>query len=139
VNVNYIGSFSDVALAAEAATTHISNGADVLTGTAQMVVGAIGKAKENNVLWFASDADQSSLAPSIVVDSQVYHWEVVLREMISLIQKGTLGGKSFQINLKNGGEVMQFNPGYQLPADAKALADKAIQGIIDGSIKIDVK
>jgi basic membrane protein A len=139
VNVNYIGSFSDVGLAAEAATTHISNGADVLTGTAQMVVGAIGKAKENKVLWFASDADQSSLAPDIVVDSQVYHWEVVLRQMISLIQKGTLGGQSFAINLKNGGEVIQFNPGYNLPADAKALADKTIQGIIDGSIKITVK
>src|SRR5512145_1082370 len=32
VNVNYIGSFSDVVLASEAATTHISAGADVLTG-----------------------------------------------------------------------------------------------------------
>jgi basic membrane protein A len=136
VNVNYIGSFSDVALAAEAATTHISNGADVLSGTAQMVVGAIGKAKENNVLWYASDANQTSLAPSIVVDSQVYHWEVILKEMIGLIQGGTLGGKSFAINLKNGGEVMEFNPDYKLPADVKALGDKAIQGIIDGSIKI---
>jgi basic membrane lipoprotein Med (substrate-binding protein (PBP1-ABC) superfamily) len=65
VNVNYIGSFSDVALASEAASTHISNGADVLSGTAQMVVGAIGKAKESNVLWFASDANQSSLAVSL--------------------------------------------------------------------------
>ncbi|MGE5463122.1 MAG: BMP family protein [Syntrophothermus sp.] len=139
VNVNYIGSFSDVALASEAATTHISNGADVLTGTAQMVVGAIGKAKENNVLWFASDANQASLAPSIVVDSQVYHWEVVLKQMIALIQKGTLGGQSFAINLKNGGEVMEFNPDYKLPADAKALADKTIQGIIDGTIKITVQ
>jgi len=136
VNVNYIGSFSDVALAAEAATTHISNGADVLSGTAQMVVGAIGKAKENNVLWFASDANQSSLAPSIVVDSQVYHWEVILKEMISLIQSGTLGGKSFAINLKNGGETIEYNPDYKLSPDAKALGDKAIQGIIDGSIKI---
>jgi len=138
VNVNYIGSFSDVALAAEAATTHISNGADVLSGTAQMVVGAIGKAKENNVLWFASDANQSSLAPSIVVDSQVYHWEVILKEMIGLVQGGTLGGKSFTINLKNGGEVIEYNPDYELSADAKALGDKAIQGIIDGSIKITV-
>ena len=136
VNVNYIGSFSDVALAAEAATTHISNGADVLSGTAQMVVGAIGKAKENNVLWFASDANQASLAPSIVVDSQVYHWEVILKEMIGLIQSGTLGGKSFAINLKNGGEVIEYNPDYKLSDDAKALGDKAIQGIIDGSIKI---
>jgi basic membrane lipoprotein Med (substrate-binding protein (PBP1-ABC) superfamily) len=49
VNINYIGSFSDVALASEAATTHIAAGADVMTGTAQMVVGAIGKAKDANV------------------------------------------------------------------------------------------
>ena len=138
VNVNYIGSFSDIALAAEAANTHISNGADVLTGTAQMVVGAIGKAEENNVLWFASDANQASLAPSIVVDSQVYHWEVILREMIGLIQKGTLGGKSFAISLKNGGEVMEFNPDYDLPADVRALADQTIKGITDGSIKINL-
>jgi basic membrane lipoprotein Med (substrate-binding protein (PBP1-ABC) superfamily) len=139
VNVNYIGSFSDVALASEAASTHISNGADVLSGTAQMVVGAIGKAKESNVLWFASDANQSSLAPSIVVVSQVYHWEVILKEMIGLIQAGTLGGKSFAINLKNGGEVMEFNPGYSLSADAKALGDAAIKGIVDGTITITVK
>ncbi len=136
VNVNYIGSFSDVALAAEAATTHISNGADVLTGTAQMVVGAIGKAQENNVLWFASDANQSSLAPSIVVASQVYHWEVILKEMIDLIQAGTLGGQSFTINLANNGEVIEYNPDYALPADAKALADETVKGIIDGTITI---
>ncbi len=136
VNVNYIGSFSDVALASEAATTHIAAGADVLTGTAQMVVGAIGKAEEANALWFGTQSNQSSLAPSIVVASQVYHWEVALREMIGLIKAGTLGGKTFSANLANGGEVIEFNPDYTLPAEVKALADKTIQGIKDGSIKI---
>jgi basic membrane protein A len=136
VNVNYIGSFSDVALASEAATTHISAGADVLTGTAQMVVGAIGKAEEANVLWFGTQSNQSSLAPSIVVASQVYHWEVVLTEMIAKINAGTLGGESFKINLANGGEVVEFNADYALPADAKTLADTTVQGIIDGSITI---
>ena len=136
VNVNYIGSFSDVALASEAATTHISAGADVLTGTAQMVVGAIGKAEEANALWFGTQSNQSSLAPSIVVASQVYHWEVILKEMIGLIQGGKFGGQSFAANLANGGEVIEFNSGYALSADAKALADSTIKGIIDGSIKI---
>jgi len=136
VNVNYIGSFSDTALAAEAANTHIAAGADVLTGTAQMVVGAIGKAQEANALWFGTQSNQSSLAPKIVVASQVYHWEVALREIISLIKAGTLGGKSFTANLANGGEVIEFNPDYTLSADAKALADKTIQGIKDGSITI---
>ena len=136
VNVNYIGSFSDVALASEAATTHISAGADVLTGTAQMVVGAIGKAEEAKALWFGTQSNQSSLAPSIVVSSQVYHWEVALREIISLIQSGTLGGRSFKANLANGGEVIEFNTAYALPDEAKALAEATIQGIIDGTIKI---
>ena len=136
VNVNYIGSFSDVALASEAATTHISAGADVLTGTAQMVVGAIGKAEENDVLWFGTQSNQTSLAPSIVVASQVYHWEGILNEMIALIKSGTLGGQSFQATLANGGEVIEFNPDSTVAADAQALAGETIQGIIDGSITI---
>jgi basic membrane lipoprotein Med (substrate-binding protein (PBP1-ABC) superfamily) len=136
VNVNYIGSFSDVALASEAATTHIAAGADVMTGTAQMVVGAIGKAKEANVLWFGTQSNQASLAPSIVVASQVYHWEVVLKQMIDLIKSGTLGGQSFKIDLANGGEVIEFNPDSTVAADAKTLADTTIEGIKNGSIKI---
>jgi basic membrane lipoprotein Med (substrate-binding protein (PBP1-ABC) superfamily) len=134
VNVNYIGSFSDTALAAEAASTHISAGADVLTGTAQMVVGAIGKAEEAGVLWFGTQSNQTSLAPKIVVASQVYHWEGTLTQMIDLINKGTLGGQSFAINLANGGEVIEYNPDFSVPADAKAAADAAIKGIEDGSI-----
>ncbi|WKZ34746.1 MAG: BMP family protein [Anaerolineales bacterium] len=136
VNVNYIGSFSDVALAAEAANTHIAAGADVMAGTAQMVVGAIGVAKENGVLWVGTQANQTSLAPEIVVANQVYRWDVVVREIMDLIAQGTLGGTSFVISLENGGEVMEYNPGFDLPADVKALADQTVQGIIDGSITI---
>ena len=136
VNVNYIGSFSDVALASESATTQIAAGADVLTGSAQMVVGAIGKAEEANVLWFGTQSNQTSLAPTIVVANQVYHWEVMLNEMIGLIQGGTIGGQSFSADLANGGQVMEFNPDYPLSAEAQALADETIQGIIDGTITI---
>lgn len=136
VNTNWIGSFSDVALASEAAQTHIGAGADVLTGTAQMVVGAIGVAEENGVLWFGTQSSQTSLAPSIVVANQVYHWEVVLNDMISLIEKGTYGGQSFEITLANSGLVVEFNDAYNLPADVKTAAEDAIQGIVDGSITV---
>ncbi len=64
------------------------------------------------MLWFGTQSNQTSLAPSIVVASQVYHWEGILKEMIALIQSGTLGGKSFTANLANGGEVIEFNPDY---------------------------
>lgn len=136
VNSNWIGSFSDVALASAAAQTHIGAGADVLTGTAQMVVGAIGAAEESSVLWFGTQSSQTSLAPSIVVANQVYHWEVVLEEMLTLIEGGTYGGQSFLITLENSGLEIDFNADYALPDDVKALAEETIQGIIDGSITI---
>ncbi len=139
VNVNWTGSFSDVALASEAAQTHIGAGADTLTGTAQMVVGAVGVAKENGVLWFGTQSNQSSLAPEIVVACQVYDWTVALDEIIKLVQGGTLGGTAYAIDLANGGLVIEYNPGYATPGEAKALADMTIKGIADGSITIEVK
>ena len=138
VRVTYIGSFSDVALASEAAATHIAAGADVLTGTAQMVVGAIGQAQEAGALWFATQADQASFAPDTVVASQVYHWEVILKEIVSLRAEGILGGQSFVANLANGGQVMAFNPDFDLPEEVKAAAEATIQGIIDGTIEIEL-
>jgi basic membrane protein A len=134
VNINYTGSFSDVALASEAAQSHLAAGADVLTGTAQMVVGAVGVADENGLLWFGTQANQTSLAPDIVVASQVYHWEVVLRDIIAKIEDGVLGGEIYEINLANDGLVIEFNDGFTLPADVRAKADAAIAGIESGSI-----
>lgn len=37
---------------------------------------------------------------------QVYHFEVVLRDLVKNIQAGTLGGQSYTLTLANGGLVM---------------------------------
>jgi simple sugar transport system substrate-binding protein len=136
VNINYIGSFSDVALASEAAQTHINAGADALTGSAQMVVGAIGVAEQNGALWFGTQSSQTSLAPDIVVANQVYDWTVVLNEIIGLVKGGTLGGQAFSATLANGGLKMDYNPSFDLPANVKELADTTVAGIVDGSIVV---
>jgi len=138
VNVNYIGSFSDVALAAEAANTHVQAGADVMAGTAQMVVGAIGVANENDVLWFGTQASQTSLAPEIVVANQIYDWTVVLNDIIAQIDEGIYGGKAYVITLANDGLVMEYNPDFDLPAEVKDAAESTVQGIIDGDISTGV-
>jgi basic membrane protein A len=135
LTVTWTGSFSDVAKASEAAQTQINAGADALTGTAQMVVGAIGVAKDKGVPWFGTQSNQSSLAPTIVVASQVYKWDIVLKQIIDLINSGTLGGTAFAIDLANKGEVVEFNPDYALPTDIKNAAQKAIDDISSGAIK----
>lgn len=138
VLVTYINNFSDVALAAETAETQISAGADILTGTAQMVVGAIGKIQEAGGYWFGTQADQAAFAPDTVVASQVYHWEVILQEIIALREDGVLGGQSFVADLENGGQVMSFNPDIEIPEEVMTAAEETIQGIIDGTITIEL-
>jgi basic membrane lipoprotein Med (substrate-binding protein (PBP1-ABC) superfamily) len=58
--------------------------------------------------------------------------------MISLIAKGTFGGQAFEITLENGGLLMDYNPDFDLPADVITLADETVQGIIDGTITIEI-
>jgi basic membrane protein A len=138
VNISFTGSFGDVALATEAATAHLDAGSDVLTGTAQHVVGAIQVASNNDVPWFGTQSNQESLAPELVVASQVYHWEVVLDDMFELIEDGTYGGEVYELTLANNGLVIEFNGCYELDSDIKDGAVEVIEGIIDGSISTGV-
>ncbi len=136
ISKTWTGSFSDVALMTAAAKTHIANGAGALTGSSQSVVGSIGAAKEaGNVLWFGTQADQASLAPSLTVASQVYDWTGMLRDIIANRKAGKLGGDAYVLTLANGGLKIAYNAGFSLPADVKAKAEAAAAGIKNGSIK----
>lgn len=134
VSIVYTGSFGDVQLAQETAEGHVSNGADVMTGSAQMVAGAVAVAAQNDIAWFGTQANQNDFGPSVVVASQVYHWEIVLEQMLALYDEGTLGGTAYEINLENGGLIIEFNDAYGLSDEIKTLGEETIAGIIDGSI-----
>jgi basic membrane protein A len=133
----WTGSFSDVALMAEAAKTQIAAGADILTGSSQSVVGSIGAAKsKGKVLWFGTQHNQAPLAPELVVASQQYDWTGVLKEMIKQNKAGKLGGETYVAELKNGGLKIVYNPSFKLPDAAKKAGDKAIKDITSGAIKV---
>lgn len=134
--VNYIQSFGDLALAAEAADAMLANGADVLTGTAQMVPGAIQKASEAGALWFGTQANQTNLAPEIVVANQVYDWTVVLEEIINRVLAGEMGGEAYAITLENGGLRIEYNEDYALPEDVRAAGDAAVEAIVSGEVDV---
>ena len=61
-------------------------------------------------------------------------WEVILDEIIDNLLDGTLGGEVYEITLANGGLVIEYNDGFDLPADVKQAAEDTIAGLIDGSI-----
>lgn len=138
VNVSYIDSFSDVALAQEAATAFVNNGADVLTGTAQMVVGATGVASTEGIPWFGTQSNQTSLGPDIVVASQVYKWEVVLEQIVADIENGSLGGSTYVLTLENGGLTIEYNDAFGLDPAIRTLGDETAAALAEGSLTTGV-
>ena len=137
-NSVYTDSFADVALAAEAATAFIGRGHAVLTGTAQMTVGAIGVASSEGVPWFGTQSNQTEVASDVVVASQVYKWDVVLDDLVRDVQSGQISGDSYEINLANGGLVIEYNDAYALSDEARAALDDAVTGLIDGTMTTGV-
>ena len=132
--VNYTGSFSDVSLMATCAETQIAAGADILTGSSQSVVGAIGIAKDKKVLWFGTQWDQTSLAPEAVAASQIYDWTGIIKDMVASRKAGVLGGKAYTLTFKNEGLRIQYNDKVAIPDAAKAAVQAAIDGIMAGTI-----
>src|SRR5690606_10359720 len=98
--VTYIQSFGDQALAADAAQRMITEGADVLTGIAQMVPGAIQKASEAGALWFGTQTNHSDLAPQIVIANMVYDWTFILEDIINRVVQGELGGRAYAATIR---------------------------------------
>ncbi len=135
VNISYTGSFSDTTLAAEAAHVHIQAGADVLTGSAQQVVGAIGVASENGVAWLGTQSDQMSLGPEVVVTNQVYDWANVVMDMIAKVEAGELGGTVYKLTFANEGLRLEFNESLEIPDEVKEAARGAIEDIKSGDVE----
>ena len=142
VRVAYTGSFGDSVAAGEIADSHITAGADVLTGTAQQSVGAIRVADDfDNVYWLSSDMDQSSLAPNTILASQIYNFTKVISDMIENRSNGVLGGTHLPLTLENGMLELIYNNNLSsvVSSELKEKVETAKQQIIDGTINIDIE
>lgn len=135
VRVEYIDSFDDVRLASEAAGAQVAGGADVLSGTAQLVTGAIDVARAEGIPWLGTQADQTDLA-DVVVAAQVYRWEPLLERMLDRIASGVLGGEALVTSFADGGIEPAYNEAYSLDPSIRASADAAVAAIVAGSIDV---
>ena len=135
VNISYTGSFSDTTLAAEAAHVHIQAGADVLTGSAQQVVGAIGVANESGVAWLGTQSDQISLGPDVVVTNQIYNWANVIADIVAKVEAGELGGTAYKLTFANDGLRLEFNENIDIDDEVKEAARSAIENIKSGEVE----
>ena len=112
----YTGSFSDDSLMATCAKTFVQGDeADVLTGSSQSVVGAIGVAKVGppGVVRHAVEPVVARAAATSFPRRSTTGTRSC-EQMFTAIRGGTLGDATYVIGLGNNGEKIQFNPGYKL-------------------------
>lgn len=134
VSVTYTGSFGDTAGATEMAKTHMDNGADFLTGTAQQAVGAIQACSERGIPWLGSDMDQSVVWPDTVMAAQVYDWTGVVQRMIDARAEGIMGGEHLSLRFADGRLSLNINENFDIAEDVISQIEEAKQAIIDGTL-----
>ena len=140
VRIAYTGSFGDLVKAGEIAKTHMDAGADVLTGSAQQVPGAIkAAAAKPGTYWMSTDMDQSSFAPDTVLAAQVYNWEKVVAKMIEQRQKGDVTGKHLTLSFVDGTLELKYNPKLadKIPQAVKDQVESLKKDIASGKLKIE--
>lgn len=135
VLIAYTGSFGDTTAAAETAKTQIAAGADVLTGSAQQVVGAIEAIQAAGGYWFGTQSDQSVQWPATVVASQVFNWVPVIEDMLAQRANGVLGGIAYNLTLANGGLTFKFGS-VSITPQVLVAAGNATEAILSGEIVV---
>ncbi|MEW6307610.1 MAG: BMP family protein [Bacillota bacterium] len=143
VDITYVGAHDDVSGGYEAAMAHINNGADFLFENANATgLGAIQAAKEKGVYIFAGMADKTHLAPEAVLANNMIHINAAYLLLAKNVKEGKLGtpGVAFMGFAQNAVEL-RWNPALKakVPANVLAAAEKAIEDIKAGKIRVPTK
>ena len=132
----FTGSFDDVVKAKEMATAAIKDGADIVYANCGLgTTGAIEAAKENNTYAIGSSVDRSSLAPDLVLTSNILDSGRYITIAVEGLINGDLEwGKVYVLGVKDGVEYLApFN--NAVPQDVKDEVDKAIQDLVNGNVE----
>lgn len=129
------GSFGDPVKGKEAATAQIENGADIIMHAADSTgLGAIEAAKAKNVLLIGYGADQSSLAPELMLTSLIPDMSKAIAQQTERIDKGTFGGV-WKAGIKDG-IVDIASLSAKVPQTAKDKVKQVRQDIVDGKFSV---
>lgn len=139
-----VPSVNDSTLGKETALRLIGQGCDVVFAIGgDAVNGVLLAAKENNLPAVGADVDRYNTYPeaqSTLITSAMKNVDVAIYNYLKTVANGSATGGINTATLQNGGVGLApfHNWDIKVPADLKARIQQAIDGIVDGSIKIDL-
>ena len=128
----------------ETALRLIGQGCDVVFAVGgDAVTGALLAAKENNLPAIGTDVDEYNIYPeaqSALLTSAMKNVDIAVYNYLKTVGDGSVKAGISTASLQNGGVGLAPFHAWdsKIPADLKAQLQKAIDGLKDGSIKIDV-
>lgn len=139
VQTAWTSSFTDTALAKEAATAMIENGADVIGHCAnECGTGAINAAAEAGIYAIGDSYDQNSLAPDTVLTSAIYNVPQLIKVAVEDIMNGNFEGTVKQLGMADG--IVELAPYHglesQIPDELKTLIDEKVSAIKSGEFVV---
>lgn len=139
VQTAWTGSFTDTALAKEAATAMIENGVDVLGHCAnESGTGALNAATDAGIYTTGDSYDQYDLAPKAVLTSAIYNVPQLIKTAVSDIMDGRFEGAVKQLGMAEG--IVELAPYHDLesaiPEDVKKLIEDRKAAIISGEFVV---
>ena len=139
VQTAWTGSFTDTALAKEAAQAMIDSGVDVVAHDAnECGNGAIFAAQEAGVWAMGDSYDQHELAPETVLTSSMYHFSVVYETAYLDVVNGNFKGELKYLGMAEG--AVEMAPYYDLeseiPEEVRTEIDELIASIVSGEFVV---
>ncbi len=138
VVLSWIGTWTDVGKAKEAAMAQIDSGVDVMFGSAnQATQGVIQACKENNAWTFGAYSPTIDIAPEVIVGEVLLDMENAFTSIAKDVMEGTFKGGIIALGLKE--KAITFNWNEELARKfpgMKELGEQTIKDIASGSLKI---
>ena len=139
VQTAWTGSFTDTALAKEAAKAMIDSGVDFIAHDAnECGNGAIFAAQEAGVWAMGDSYDQHELAPETVLTSSMYHFSVVYETAYLDVVNGNFKGELKYLGMAEG--AVEMAPYYDLeseiPEEVRAEIAALIESIVSGEFVV---
>lgn len=144
ITTAYLNSWEDVVAGKAQASTLIRQGNDFLFHNAdaagQGVFQAVQEARKTgrNVWAFGSNADQSEVAPDVILASAVLDPTAPLEEILKEIQEDRFQGTQRLIDMKTGGVTVAINPALrdQIPPEVLQRAEETQARIRSGDLTV---
>jgi basic membrane protein A len=134
---SYIGSFTDVSKAKQAALAMISEDADVIFASADTAgQGAVDAAKERDKLLIMPYVDQSAVAPDNVITSVTIDFDAAFDQIGTLYADGKLEAKVYPMTIENG-LIGMVTPFKNVDPAVEPEVQKTLDAIKAGEITVD--